>query len=144
MFSATIVSILRLKSLVDFAASANPTYDNVPTAYWSVLSCMMGIFCACMPALRRLSITIAPNCFASTEKDSKYNPYDATPNPRISGAHMSGGRKNHKGNSDFAPLHDGSGITKTIETTIVGKNNEDEVELVQLRNTAKGSAFSSR
>ncbi|KAF2023028.1 hypothetical protein EK21DRAFT_105511 [Setomelanomma holmii] len=75
----TVVSIIRLQSLVQFASSTNPTYDNVPTAYWSVLEAFVGIFCICMPALRRVLSRLFPRCFGTTQSSSKYEAYN-TPN----------------------------------------------------------------
>ncbi|EUC43766.1 hypothetical protein COCMIDRAFT_6859 [Bipolaris oryzae ATCC 44560] len=71
-----IVSILRLRTLVVFEKSANPTYDSVPTAYWSTLEAYVGIFCVCMPALRRFLSHMFPRCFASTPQNSRYNLYE--------------------------------------------------------------------
>ncbi|KAL6244186.1 hypothetical protein RBB50_009056 [Rhinocladiella similis] len=65
-FFITIVSIVRLTSLVQFANSTNPTYDNVPTAYWSVLEAFVSIICTCLPAVRALLRKVFPTCFGST------------------------------------------------------------------------------
>jgi hypothetical protein len=132
-YSTTIVSIVRLQSLVQFASSTNPTYDNVPTAYWSVLEAFVGIFCICMPALRRFLANIFPRCFDSTQTDSKYRNHDhqaGTPN-RLS----SGRPKNSKASIGFGGrFGTSSGITKTTETRIESRSGEeDEVQLVGLR-----------
>lgn len=132
--SGTIISILRLQALVSFAASTNPTYDNCPTAYWSVLACFVGIFCACMPALRRCLAKLFPNCFLSTKQDSKYSPYndDHTPNARLSSNPLaSSGRKPRSGIKGAMGF---GGITKTVDTNIttVGRGEEDEQELVNM------------
>ncbi|PLB43464.1 hypothetical protein P170DRAFT_480437 [Aspergillus steynii IBT 23096] len=52
-FFVTIVSIIRLKAIIVFASTTNPTYDNVPTAYWSVIECYGSIICLNIPAIRR-------------------------------------------------------------------------------------------
>ncbi|KIX04390.1 uncharacterized protein Z518_05258 [Rhinocladiella mackenziei CBS 650.93] len=62
----TVVSIVRLSSLVRFATTTNPTYDNVPTAYWSVLEAFVSIICTCLPAIRALLRRIFPTCFGSS------------------------------------------------------------------------------
>ncbi|XP_014560945.1 hypothetical protein COCVIDRAFT_33953 [Bipolaris victoriae FI3] len=74
-----IVAILRLQSLVIFKKSSNPTWDYVPTAYWSTLEAFVGVFCVCMPALRRFLTLIFPRCFASTQQNSRYNLYEDGP-----------------------------------------------------------------
>jgi hypothetical protein len=125
--STTIVSIVRLQSLVQFATSANPTYDNVPTAYWSVLEAFVGIFCVCMPSLRRFLAHVFPSCFQSTQTGSKkYEQYSNDPNKPSYGT-----RKASKASISFGGLKMGSGITKTTQTTVESrKGEEDEIELV--------------
>ncbi|KAF2851925.1 hypothetical protein T440DRAFT_447354 [Plenodomus tracheiphilus IPT5] len=134
----TVVSIVRLQALVQFSSSTNATYDNVPTAYWSVLEAFVGIFCVCMPALRRFLAGVFPRCFGSTQTDSKYEHYD-TPNApnRLANSRS----KNSKGNASFGlSTFGGTGITKTMETKVESRNEEeDEVELVEL-----GGASSSK
>lgn len=117
---------------MQFASSTNPTYDNVPTAYWSVLEAFVGIFCVCMPALRRFLAAIFPRCFGSTQNNSKYEHYDTpnTPN-RLSNGKITGS-KNSK--ASFG----GKGITKTLETTIESRIGEDdEIQLVELEQGKK-------
>ncbi|KAH7253444.1 hypothetical protein B0J15DRAFT_526719 [Fusarium solani] len=69
-FVITVVSILRLQSLIQFAKTSNPTYDNSPAIYWSVLECDMFIICACLPALRSVLSKLAPRFFGTTRKNS--------------------------------------------------------------------------
>ncbi|KJZ75364.1 hypothetical protein HIM_05290 [Hirsutella minnesotensis 3608] len=49
---ATVVSILRLQSLVSFANSKNPTWDQWTTAFWSTLEVNIGSICTSLPTLR--------------------------------------------------------------------------------------------
>ncbi|QKX57839.1 uncharacterized protein TRUGW13939_04959 [Talaromyces rugulosus] len=65
-FLITLVSILRLESLVRFSKSTNTTYDNAPAIYWSVLECDIAILCACMPALRIILGAVFPEYFGSS------------------------------------------------------------------------------
>ncbi|KAH7129284.1 hypothetical protein EDB81DRAFT_661477 [Dactylonectria macrodidyma] len=69
-FVITIVSILRLQSLIQFSKTSNPTYDNSPAIYWSVLECDMFIICACMPAIRSVLSRLAPEFFGTNPKMS--------------------------------------------------------------------------
>ncbi|KAH7139806.1 hypothetical protein B0J13DRAFT_478123 [Dactylonectria estremocensis] len=69
-FVITIVSILRLQSLIQFSKTSNPTYDNSPAVYWSVLECDMFIICACMPAIRSVLSRLAPDFFGTNPKMS--------------------------------------------------------------------------
>ncbi|KAI0400731.1 hypothetical protein F4802DRAFT_609916 [Xylaria palmicola] len=69
-FVVTIVSILRLQSLIQFAQTMNPTYDNAPGIYWSVLECDIFIISACLPSIRSISLKLFPGVFGTTKKDS--------------------------------------------------------------------------
>ncbi|CZR68873.1 related to integral membrane protein PTH11 [Phialocephala subalpina] len=71
----TAVSILRLQSLVLFANSQNPTWDNVPVGYWSTMEINVGIICSCMPSIRLLLIRAFPKVMSTTKENSKYS-YD--------------------------------------------------------------------
>lgn len=45
----TVISIVRLASLVEFAKSSNITYEFFNVSVWSCLEISVGIMCACMP-----------------------------------------------------------------------------------------------
>ncbi|KAI1273791.1 50S ribosomal protein L36e [Xylaria sp. FL0933] len=62
----TVVSVVRLTTLVQFATTTNPTYDSVTTAYWSVLEAYVSIICCCLPSVRSLLRTMSPSCFGSS------------------------------------------------------------------------------
>ncbi|TQV94865.1 CFEM domain-containing protein [Cordyceps javanica] len=70
----TIVSILRLRSLVGFANSRNPTWDQWEIAYWSTIEVNIGMICTCLPSLRLLLLRLFPellgNTVASGQKSS--------------------------------------------------------------------------
>ncbi|KAH3928735.1 hypothetical protein HBH98_107900 [Parastagonospora nodorum] len=126
---ATIISIIRLQSLVQFASSTNPTYDNVPAAYWSVLEAFVGIFCICMPAMRRFLRCVAPDYFGSTKEDSRYKQHE---NTNIVWATI-------PSRSRLRPNLTGSGITKTVDTQVESQSNDDdEIEFVMVH--GKGRA----
>ncbi|KAG6004964.1 hypothetical protein E4U21_000587 [Claviceps maximensis] len=61
----TIVSILRLQSLVYFYNSPNPTWDLWFTAWWSTIEINVGLMCACLPTVRVLLVRMWPNVFGS-------------------------------------------------------------------------------
>ncbi|KEF52895.1 uncharacterized protein A1O9_10800 [Exophiala aquamarina CBS 119918] len=62
----TIVSILRLETLYQFAKSSNVSWDGVAFGYWSCIEMDVGIICACMPALYSLFKHLAPRAFGGT------------------------------------------------------------------------------
>ncbi|KAH7068527.1 hypothetical protein FB567DRAFT_573960 [Paraphoma chrysanthemicola] len=61
----TVVSALRLQSLVHFATSRNPTWDSTDIIYWSNIEQNVGIVCACMPAIRVMLVQMFPRILGS-------------------------------------------------------------------------------
>ncbi|KAF2816751.1 uncharacterized protein BDZ99DRAFT_403879 [Mytilinidion resinicola] len=64
----TVISMLRLKWMIQFANTDNVTWDYVPIGYWSTIEVHIGIICACLPALRALQFRLFP----STAHASQY------------------------------------------------------------------------
>ncbi|KAB8070212.1 hypothetical protein BDV29DRAFT_160660 [Aspergillus leporis] len=62
----TLVSILRLESLIHFASTDNLTWDYVEIGYWSTIEVHVGIIYACLPAIRSLLTRIYPSIFGDT------------------------------------------------------------------------------
>jgi hypothetical protein len=63
--------MIRLDSLKTFGLTADPTWDNIPTTFWSTLETSTAIFCACMPAIRAGIIRFSPNILGPpTHSDS--------------------------------------------------------------------------
>jgi hypothetical protein len=56
----TIISALRLQTLIAFFNSNNPTYNLFGAALWSGLETFIGIICACLPAAKVFFFRIAP------------------------------------------------------------------------------------
>lgn len=88
--SVTLVSILRLNSLIHFASTENLTckYENLSSqfsniywwgtgdyvgiGYWSTIECDVGVICACLPAIRSLLRRVSPKLFGDTEHTKSY------------------------------------------------------------------------
>lgn len=65
----TVVSILRLRSLVTFgAASQNPTWEFFDVALWSDIEINVGLMCTCMPSLRLLLVRLFPKVLGTTQR----------------------------------------------------------------------------
>ncbi|KHO11326.1 mannosyl phosphorylinositol ceramide synthase SUR1 [Metarhizium robertsii ARSEF 23] len=62
----TVVSILRLQSLLYFYSSENPTWDLWHTAWWSTIEINIGLICACLPTVRLILVRMCPRVFGST------------------------------------------------------------------------------
>ncbi|KAI1874878.1 hypothetical protein JX265_003564 [Neoarthrinium moseri] len=72
-FIVTIVSILRLHSLVSFGNTTNLTQDYVVVGVWTTVEVPVGILCACLPAVRTILKVYYPAVFGSTRPSrSKY------------------------------------------------------------------------
>ncbi|KAK1142066.1 hypothetical protein N8T08_008148 [Aspergillus melleus] len=80
-FLITVVSCLRLQSLIKFSKSANISMDNNPAIYWSIVECDVAIICACMPCIPSLLKPLFPSCFGNTRKYTSAEDGDATPPP---------------------------------------------------------------
>lgn len=50
----TICSVVRLKFLVGWSKSTNPTYDYAILALWSLIELNAGVICACLPGMASL------------------------------------------------------------------------------------------
>ncbi|KAI0182727.1 hypothetical protein EV127DRAFT_457975 [Xylaria flabelliformis] len=67
-FVITVVSVVRLQSLIQFSETTNITHDNAPAVYWSVLECDVFIIAACLPSLRSILSRLMPRRFRTTQK----------------------------------------------------------------------------
>ena len=70
---ATLVSILRLRSLVYFGKTRNPTWDLVELTIWSVTESKVGIICACLPMAAVFFTRLAPQWLGMTVAASTRN-----------------------------------------------------------------------
>ena len=68
----TIVSVLRLRTLIVFANTQNLTWDYLETAIWSVVEAAVGVICACLPAAKVFLTRTAPQWFGLTTPSNKY------------------------------------------------------------------------
>ena len=62
----TVVSILRLQSLMKYASSTNVTWDNTSVAIWSTIELNVGMICTSLPTLRLLAVQVWPVLKGST------------------------------------------------------------------------------
>ena len=145
--SVTVVSILRLQTLVQFGNSANPTWDNFDVANWSTIEINVGIICACMPSLRLMLVRIMPKVFGTTRRGTNYaygsygnrsqgNKYYVSSSSQ---SKPSANRSRHTGafNADGLkishPNPDGKGILYQKSYTVEYGDN-DEARLVEMGN----------
>ncbi|CAI6339320.1 unnamed protein product [Periconia digitata] len=126
-----VISCIRIGSIATYGNSANPTFDSLEAAVYSVVEQNVGVICICMPMFRRFLSSIAPKCFGSSHDESDYKYHnDDTPNARIPD------RKSSSNKPKKATLSDSlfqSHITKTTDTRVTSEQMEDEVCLVELQ-----------
>lgn len=70
-YSVTVVSALRLQSIVHLDRANNPTRDLTAIVYWSSIEQDVGVLCSCMPVLRKLLVRAYPLAFASKNRSSR-------------------------------------------------------------------------
>lgn len=72
-YSVCITGIIRLYTLKNFGLTADPTWNNVLTIFWSTMETTAAVFCACMPSMRAGLVRLFPKIFGSTNffKSSK-------------------------------------------------------------------------
>jgi hypothetical protein len=68
----TIVSILRLKYMIQFAQTSNVTWDYLPIGYWSAIEAHVGAIVACAPAIRQLQRSIRERFWPKQKTPSQY------------------------------------------------------------------------
>ncbi|PMD54820.1 uncharacterized protein K444DRAFT_633723 [Hyaloscypha bicolor E] len=61
-----VVSMIRLKSLISFGNSLDPSWDNVNAVVWTILELSAAMICASLPALRVLLLKLFPKSILST------------------------------------------------------------------------------
>jgi hypothetical protein len=124
MSSVTVVSALRLQSLINFGASSNPTWDQADVIHWSNIEINVGIICACMPSLRVILVRMFPKILGSTkEATHNYAKYGSRSGMGGASAVRSG-----LGKSGSKDPHT---ITYT-KTFAVQHGDSDETSLVQM------------
>lgn len=137
-YSVTVVSALRLQSIVHLDRANNPTRDLTAIVYWSSIEQDVGILCSCMPALRKILVRAYPLAFASKNRSSRrHYGYDS-----YSHGHTgSGGRKvtiegdaNRSQKSITAP---NVSHTQTFDVQCEQNLDNDESALVEMRNFAR-------
>jgi hypothetical protein len=121
MHSVTVVSMLRLRSLVHFANTTNMTWDYLEASLWSVIECQVGIICSCMPSIRLGLTRLFPKIMGSTNRSTA----------KDTGAPS--GRSH--GHNTFNPLTTNEiNVQTTVRVSHATKyrSNDDERSFVQL------------
>jgi hypothetical protein len=76
----TVISIIRLHSLVIFSSSDNVTYDYFDVSIWSSIEVTVGVICSCMPTIRMALAKLFPSIMRGSSAHTRRkttNPTDA-------------------------------------------------------------------
>lgn len=128
----TICSIVRLKFLVGWANSTNPTYDYANLAMWSLVELNAGVICACLPGMASLFRRLKKE----REEKKKTQSYGNSAYGNLSNASPGGSRAFNSRNDVLRSYHGGQGeIMKTTSVSVQYKKRaddelSDEVELM--------------
>ncbi|KAH8846813.1 hypothetical protein MCOR27_005240 [Pyricularia oryzae] len=134
----TVVSVLRLQSLVDFASSDNPTQTSWDVTFWSLLEIKVGIFCACMPTLRLLLVRIFPRLGGTTVATSSGYVKDSAGNRRRGGT--GGGGASWPAKSDFSISASASRSRTGTVSNVLSRNDDDAFETAGQKSPAAQQA----
>ncbi|KAL7934098.1 putative PTH11-type G-protein coupled receptor protein [Trichoderma chlorosporum] len=63
----SIISVLRLRSVIFFAELINPTWDEWNVAWWSTMEVNIGIICTCLPTVRLILSRMFPQMASTTD-----------------------------------------------------------------------------
>lgn len=66
----TVISVVRLQSLITFGDTDNPTWNNLKVSLWSTIEINVGIITCCMPTIRLIILRAFPrlsSTYRSTE-----------------------------------------------------------------------------
>ena len=125
-----MVSILRLQSLLHFAKSQNPTWDNLAVSQWSTVEINVGMICACMPSLRVLLVRLFPKLLGSTQHSNAK--YYANSHSHV-GGNISINRSGKSANtSQTGGKENGITYSQTYTVQYGNQFEHDETHLVQL------------
>ncbi|KAG6018709.1 hypothetical protein E4U41_003649 [Claviceps citrina] len=115
--SITVVSFLRLRSLVKFGTDAtNPTWQFFDVGLWSTVEINVGIICTCMPTARLLLVRLFPRGLGTTAQP------DHGHSRRSRGsASMEEGEKGEKGDG----VGDGHHKSRGVEYRGEGEGGDD-------------------
>ncbi|KAJ4355498.1 uncharacterized protein N0V89_003514 [Didymosphaeria variabile] len=68
----TVVSILRLRALMNFAASSDASWEFYDVSVYSTIEICVGIMCACLPTVRQLLAKLFPILQGSSSRSRRH------------------------------------------------------------------------
>jgi hypothetical protein len=128
--SVTIVSMLRLRSLVNFGSHSNVTWDFYDVSLWSTIELGVGVMIACLPTIRLLLARSFPAILSQGSRRTEQYQYASDARHEISKHQQSkaGTMGRERLDSIGDTTHPGS--MRSEESHGVFYEENDEVELV--------------
>ena len=68
----TVISIVRLQSLIEFGDTDNPTWNNLKVSLWSTIEINVGIITCCMPTIRLIILRAFPRLSSTYRSTQAY------------------------------------------------------------------------
>lgn len=68
----TVISIVRLQSLIQFGDTDNPTWNNLKVSLWSTIEINVGIITCCMPTVRLIILRAFPRLSSTYRSTQAY------------------------------------------------------------------------
>ncbi|CBX96377.1 predicted protein [Plenodomus lingam JN3] len=119
----TIVSVIRLEYLINFANSKNPTWDLAGFGVWSTIELDVGVMCACMPAIQSLCKRCFPKVFGMTTRGKstgKSGVSDASASNGVSKRKLEGSKNSDR--NSFIPLVEIDSVKDTASEQDANRN----------------------
>ncbi|KAK8045741.1 hypothetical protein PG996_013805 [Apiospora saccharicola] len=115
-----ITSCVRLRYLVRFETSVNPTWDNVDAIVWTHAEVIASVIVVCLPTVRAALASAAPRLFGSTAK----TPGNSGKTPYFSGA------RRDRARSPRGPGRRAGSGTRAWSTTATTTQEQDRAPTV--------------
>ncbi|KAI5925427.1 hypothetical protein F4810DRAFT_78801 [Camillea tinctor] len=141
-FFITIVSIVRLRSLIVFGTTQNLTQDYVEVGYWSTIEVPVGVICACMPAIRSLFSLVFPKMFGTTAP-GRSGYYGSGFGPSSKGAKLASNASNLH-NNQIKVEQEWTVLVDPVEEHHTHTRHNSDVELVRVGTTTATAAATAR
>lgn len=68
----TVISVVRLQSLIAFGDTDNPTWNNLKVSLWSTIEINVGIITCCMPTIRLIMLRAFPRMSSTYRSTQAY------------------------------------------------------------------------
>ncbi|KAI7785124.1 hypothetical protein LA080_008160 [Diaporthe eres] len=131
----TVISVVRLQSLITFGDTDNPTWNNLKVSLWSTIEINVGIITCCMPTIRLIMLRAFPrmsSTYRSTQAYYAKNGMSSSKGKRSRNRTNEFSSQEEPGNGKSAQRPNGGGIEYSRGFTVQFHDAEASSQ-VQLR-----------